>query len=959
MYLRSLVRLGALGLLLGGSPLPRASAQSAKTGSVIGTVTDPNGHSVSSALIELSAPDSSPRQTRTLSDGTYTFSHLPSGLYLLKVNADNFAPLQESSVAVAVGRTNRLDLRLALVEAKQSVDVTAAPVTFDSSQTSSVLNIDRDRVEELPIPSRNYLTFVLLAPQVAPANPALNQAGAVPGGGSFSFGGLRPGSNSVYLDGGNDNDEYSGGSRTQLSPEAISDFQIVNHGFAAESGGSAGGSIDVQTRAGVDRVHGDAFVFAQNGALNGTPPLGIYPGKPDETRYRGGVALGGPIQRGKTFYYIAAEQETAHGQDVNDVKPATLTAINNALTGYAPLRNLTLQSGFFPTTDQETELSARVDRSLNADESLMARYALTDARNVNDAFNTDELADRSSRGSSFIADSSLSATLSSTLSSTLLNKLSFEIAQRRAVDRTGVTTGPGIRIAGSAYFGTPYFGNDRRFETHVEFADAVSKQQHTHLLAFGARLDHVGLRTLVSDGSQGMFVFANLAALQSGTPDFYTQSFGNFRTNLSEVRASAFAQDHWVASRTLTLDYGLRYDANYLPSSFHAGSFHLSPRLGFAWSPHKSIAVRGGFGTFYDRFQLATINRIVEFDGTNASSQTIEDAAATRLYQSGQIPSSPLSGIAPSIWRAKASLPNPYGEVASLGVEYALPWQTTLTGEYQFVHGVHLGRTTNANLTPPVLLTASNASALGISKPTAQQLGQLVFSPARLNPAYDAINQFATSASSGHNGGTITLNRQFQDDVQILVGYTYSKTLDNASSDWEQPQDPYALRDERAVSLQDQRHRLSISGLWLIGPDLGDPADAAANANPGPLMKALYGLEFAPIVSIASGFRSDPATGLDSNREHIYPFATRPVGYSRNSLATPANIEVDLRMLKMVAVGRGHLDVVAESFNLLNHRNVIALNNVFGPGVVEASAFGSPVQTSTARRIQFSLDYEF
>lgn len=959
MHIRNAVRFGALCLALWGT-LPRLSpAQSASTGSVVGRVLDPSRVTVASAAVELDAPDSAPRRTHTAADGSFAFLQLPSGTYLIKIQAEGFAPLQQSSVSVATGRTNHLELHLALAEAKQSVDVTAAPVTFDTSQTSSVVNIDRDRVEELPIPSRNYLSFVLLAPQVAAANPALSLTGAVPGGGSFSFGGLRPGSNAIYLDGVNDNDEYSGGSRTQLSPEAISDFQIVNHGFAAQSGGAAGGSIDVQTRTGVDRIHGDAFTFAQNGALNGTPPLGLYPNKPDETRYRAGVALGGPFQRDKTFYYVAAEQEIAHGQDVNDLNPTTLSAINTAIQNYKPLHGLTLQPGFFPTTDQETELSARVDRTFTPHESLMARYAFTNARNVNDAFNADELADRSSRGSSFIADNSLNATLTSTFSDTLLNKLNFELAQRRAVDRTGTQSGPGLQIAGSAYFGTPYFGNDRRFETHIEFADAVTKQLRNHLLQFGARIDHVTLRTLVSDGSQGMFVFGNLAALQSGTPDFYSQSFGNFTTNIGEDRIAAFAQDHWTASKSLTFDYGLRYDANRLPPGIPQSNFNLSPRVGFAWTPAKPIVIRGGFGTFYDRFLLATINRITEFNGTRAFSQLLEDAAATALYQSGQIPTNPISGVAPSIWKVQSSLPNPYSEVASLSLEYALPWQTTLTGEYQFVHGVHLGRTTNTNLAPPVLLTPSNAAVLGVSNPTEQQLGQLIFAPTRLDPTYDAINQFATSASSSYNGGTITLNRQFQDDLQILVGYTYSKTLDDASSDWEQPQNPYALQNERALSLEDQRHRLTLSGLWLIGPDLGDPADAASNAHPGPLMKALYGLEFAPIVSIASGFRNNPLTGLDSNREHIYPFAVRPAGHTRNELATPINVDVDFRALKMVAVKGGHLDIVAESFNIPNHRNVTALNDVFGSAATPIESFTSPIETSTPRRIQFSLDYEF
>lgn len=932
--------------------------QASNAGAIAGSVVAPDGSPVTGASVTLSAPDTPARTSASANDGTFHVRDLPSGSYTVRITSASFAP-HEEKVAVAAGRTTHLSIHLAIASTQQSINVSAAPVTLDTSQTSSVVNIDRDRVEELPIPSRNYLTFVLLSPQVAMANPALSQYGTNPNGVSFSFGGLRPGSNAVYLDEVNDNDEYTGSSRTQLSPEAISDFQIVNHGFAAQSGGGAGGSVDVQTRVGLNRIHGDAFTFVQNGALNATPPLGLNPYKPDESRVRAGVALGGPVQRDRMFYYVAAEQEMARGEDTNDLSPSTLNSINTSLRNYPPLADLYLQSGFFPTTNQETELSGRFDRTLTTRESIMLRYAFTNGRNVNDAFHTDELTDRSARGSSFVADNSLNGTLTSTLTESLLNKLNFEVAQRRAVEQTEQTNGPGILVAGTALFGTPYSGNDRRFETHTEFADTAALQLHKHFAQFGGRADHVALRTHVPVGAQGFFVFGNLAALQNSNPDFFVQSFGDFDTDLSETRFAGFVQDHWTASKALTVDFGIRYDYNRLSSSFPQDRLNFSPRLGLAWTPFKTIVVRGGFGTFYDRFELASINRISEFDGTHAFAQIVEDTAAANLYQSGRLLSAPMSNVAPSVWRAQPGLRNPYSEVGSLSIEKLLPWQTTLTGEYQFVHGVHLGRSSNINLAPPVILTASNAASLGVSSPTPQQLGRLVFTPLRLDPAYDAVNQFATSASSSYNGTTVTLNRQFQDDLQIMAGYTYSKTIDDASYDLEQPQNPYNIGDERALSLEDQRHRFTLSGLWLIGPDLGDPADAVKNANPGRVMKVLTGLEFAPIVSIASGFRSNPLTGLDSNREHIFPFAVRPGGYDRNALATPVNVDVDLRVLKMIPLHGGHLDVVAESFNLLNHRNVSLVNTAFGSGNQPVSGFGTPIAASTARRIQFSLDYEF
>ncbi|MBS1821638.1 MAG: TonB-dependent receptor [Acidobacteria bacterium] len=935
-------------------------AQTSSTGTVNGTVSAPDGNPVSGATVTLTGIDGPARAVSSSADGSFLLKELPSGSYTLKAAAAGFSPHEESPVIVAVGRTTHLSIRLAVAGAQQTVTVSAAPLSFDTSQTSSVVNIDRDRVEELPIPSRNYLSFVLLSPQVAAANPALQQQGLVQNTGSFSFGGLRPGSNAVYLDEVNDNDEYSGGSRTQLSPEAISDFQIVNHGFSAQSGGGAGGSIDVQTRSGLNRIHGDAFVFVQNGALNATPPLGLNPSKPDESRVRAGAALGGPMQRDRMFYYVAAEQEIARGEDTNDLKPSTLSAINAALKQHGPLPDLTLHGGFFPTTDQETELSGRVDRTLTTRQAVMLRYAFTNGRNVNDAFHTDELTDWTARGSSFIADNSLNGTLTSTVSSVFLNKLSFELAQRRAVQRTNQASGPGILIPGVALLGTPYSGNGRRFETHLELADSVSLQRRRHLFQLGGRADRVALRTRVTDGSQGFFAFASLAALQAGNADFFSQSFGNFNTNLSAVRFAAFAQDHWTNSSSLTLDYGIRYEYNRLPSSLPQDALNFSPRLGLAWTPWKSTVVRTGFGIFYDRFQIATINRLLEFDGAHSFSQIVEDTAAATLFQqNGSISSSALPGVAPSIWRAQSGLRNPYSEVASFSVEQALPLETTLTAEYQSVHGVRLGRAGNINLASPVLLTAANAAAVGISSPTPQQLGRPAFTASRIDPAFDAINQFATSAHSSFNGATITLNRQFQDDLQVLAGYTFSKTIDDASSDAEQPQNPSALHDERARSLQDQRHRFTLSGLWLIGPDLGDPLDAAKNAHPGPIMKALTGLEFAPVVSISSGFRSNPVTGLDSNREHILPFAARPLGYVRNSLSGPVRVDVDLRVLKMIPIAGGHLDLVAESFNLLNHRNVSLLNTAFGLGAQRAPGFASPIAASTARRIQFSLDYEF
>ena len=935
------------------------SAQTGLTqGSMSGTVTDSTGAVVTGARVEIYSQDHSVTRHATIAaDGTFSVVSLGSGAWQLQVSAIGFRTYQNSAVAIAVGRNTYIDVRLAPAKATEQVTVQSQTTALDTSQTSPVTNIDRDRIEELPIPSRNYLNFTLLSPAVAAANPAGSRytPGAEDGG--FSAGGLRPSSNALFIDGSDDNDEYTGLSRIELSPEAVSDFQIVNQGYAAQSGGSAGGSVEAETREGTNLQHGDAFLFVQNGALNGTPALEDVPRKPDENRLRAGLSTGGAIHKSRLFYYTAAEQEMAPGEDAGDFNSSTAAAIDAALSPAGPLRGIHVHQGFFPTTNQETELSVRIDRD-SATNGLMLRYALTNNRSVNNAFGTDDLADLTARGSAFYEDNSINGSWVHTLSPQWLNQLTYEVSQRRADLRTDSRLGPGIVIPGVARFGTPFTGNSRRYETHVDLAESVVRQHGAHFVEAGIAATHVGLRAADREGFQGLYVFPTIADLAAGNPDSYIQSFGDPNSNFTETRWAGWAQDHWTPLHSLALDYGVRYDYNRIPN-LRQHLLNFSPRFGFAWSPTRNLVVRGGAGIFYDRYLLSTINHIEEFNGTRAEQQIADGAQAVSLYQSGNWFPTPHPGIAPSIWQAQTKLGNPYAETASLGIEREFPAQWTLSAEYRFVQGIRMGRTVNVNLPPPVTLTAANAPSLGIQNPTPQQIGRLVFPMQRLNPAWDAIDEFQTEADSSYNGVTFTVNRQFTEEFEMMAGYTFSKTIDDASYDTEQPQSPYALGAERALSLDDQPQRLVMSGLWVVGPDLDDPQDRSGAARPNTIQKIVYGLEFAPILQADSGFRDNPVTGADSNDEHVYPFAARPVGYRRNALRTPAQLHFDLRILRMVPIWRGHLDIVAESFNLLNRQNVDQIDSDFGSQLAAAPQFESPIHESDARRVQFSLDFEY
>jgi Carboxypeptidase regulatory-like domain/TonB dependent receptor-like, beta-barrel/TonB-dependent Receptor Plug Domain len=935
-------------------------AQSSRvTGELTGTISDNTGAVVPQAAV--TATDTSTNQERgAISDdaGRFALHGLHDGVYSVRVRRGGFADAVRPTVTVTIGGMAQLDITLAPASSTQVVTVNSDASILEPERTSPATVIDKERIEESPVQSRNFLNFILLAPGVAGSNPASSQNAPALSGGGFSFGGLRPRSNAIFIDGASNNDEFTGSNRTEISLEDVQEFQVVNHGFAAESGGAAGGSIDVVTRAGANTIHGDAFIFVQNGVTDAKPPLQAPQAKPDLNRERVGLSLGGPIRKDRAFYYSSFEQEHARGEDAPDLSNATVVLVNEALSTQGPRRGLQIANGFFPTEREETEFSQRFDLQINTRHSLMLRYAFTNNREINQAFNTNDLVDSSSRGSSFTSDNALMGGLTSVLNAQSVNDFRFQIATRRVRLGTGDSFGPGIEVPGVIELGRPFDGNGTRHENHYEGSDDYSIQRGNHLFKTGVSVSRIHERSAIGDGFGGLYVFSSLEKLAAGAADYFEQAFGNPDTNFPVTRYAGFAQDHWSLSPRLTMDYGLRYDFTHLPTLFNQDINNLSPRLGVAFRPAATWVVRSGFGLFYDRYPLAAINDVLEKNGAEAFGQVVEGERAQSVYQAGLRYTEPFTGIEPSINTAQPNLANSYSEVANLSLEHSFAENLTVSVGYSFIRGIKLTRTVNVNLLPPTVLTLSNAPSLGVIEPTPQQLGRLVFGPDRFVSSFDRINQLQSTASSTYHGLTLTLNRRMAEEFELLTSYTYSKTLDDASDFNEQPQNPYQLTGERALSLNDQRHRFVMSALWDI--PIGDAEDrGAAGPSSNPFVRAFSNVEVAPILSIDSGRPANPLTGTDSNLLHVYPFASRPLDLGRNSLRTPTNVDLDLRVLKTIAIWRGKLDLVAESFNLLNHTNVTQLNTSFGNGTSPVFSFSTPTETAVPRQIQFSLDYEF
>ena len=939
-----------------------AAQTSRVAGAIQGSVTDQTGGAVAGAIATLR--NQGTNQTRTAStnaEGSFRAGELPVGQYELRVESPGFSPYVNTVIAVSIGRVVQITVRLNPATVQEQITVSEQPPAIDPTQTAEATTIDHDRIEESPVVSRNYLDFVLLAPQLARSNiqGATGGKSALADSG-FTFAGLRSRSNSLYIDGVENNDEFTGSARTELSPETVQEFQVVNNGLSAESGGGASGPINVITKSGVNTLHGDGFLFVQNGALNARDPLTNETEASQLSRFRAGLSAGGPIVRGRTFYYWAAEQEGAHGDDGSLISPSVASAINDALSSGAFPRIATraVNPLLFHVARAETEVSGRLDHEIGSKHSLLLKYALTNNREAGDAFNTGGLVDASGRGSSFVQDQGITGSLTSVLSNNAVNGVRFQVSTRRAVLKTSDQTGPEITIAGLIDFGRPYDGNGKRREDHYELIDVASVAKGRHLISVGADLDWIHERVSAYDGFAAVYIFPTLNAFLNGEPDQYRQAFGNSGTHFATPKYSGFIQDHWTLANRFTVDAGIRYDLEHLPSFFKQDRNDFAPRIGVAYGPSPSWALRAGFGMFFDRFLLAAVNRALEKNGVQAFEQVADGEAATQIFQSelGGRATTPVPSIRPSIFTADPNLQTSVSEIATAGAEHLITKNLTANATFLFARGVRLSRTRNVNVPSPVLLTLGNAVNLGIPNPFPQQLGRLVFPPARLSSQFDNIYQWENHASSVYKGLSFSLNRRLANEIEFSGSYTISKAIDDASDFDEQPENPYMIRTERALSSNDQRHRFVLSGTFDL--PFGDEEETKKR---GGLIAKLFGnIEAAPILIIGSGRPINPLTGFDADHSGAFALSSRPLGFGRNSLVSPGQVQFDLRVLKFFKIGEhGKLDFVAESFNVLNHINVVALNQFYGPDRSPLSVFATPNKASAPRQLQFSIDFEF
>jgi hypothetical protein len=329
--MKSTLHVGLLVFVLGLLPSsPVASAQGVgASADLTGTVTDPSGAEVPNAKITaIDTGKGGQRSVVTDEHGIYRLSGLAPSTYKLSVEHTGFQTELVSSLTLTVGQTSILDIHLKLAGLLGQIEVTSELPLVETERGSQANTLTQEYIAQLPIDRRDYLTFTLLTPGVSNSTRLASdqdfRVKSTPQSG-LSFYGSNGRGNSITVDGGEANDD-AGGVRLTLSQDAVQEFQVNRSNYSAELGGASGATINIVSKSGTNELHGSLYSYFRNDGLDAADPFArtqalaprqvFDPTQPDSvsgpvknslTRYQFGGTAGFPIQKDKSFLFVAFE----------------------------------------------------------------------------------------------------------------------------------------------------------------------------------------------------------------------------------------------------------------------------------------------------------------------------------------------------------------------------------------------------------------------------------------------------------------------------------------------------------------------------------------------------------------------------------------------------------------------------------------------------------------------------
>ncbi len=707
------------------------------SGTLKGKVLDSSGAVVPGATVSVVSRGVE-RTAATDQTGAYAVPGLAPGNYTVRITAPGFGTFH-AKAEVAAGKVATVDASLQVALEKQEVTVEAegAPaVNTEASNNAGAIVLRGEDLEALSDDPDD-----MEADLQALAGPS-----AGPSGGE------------IYVD---------GFTNARLPPKAsIREIRINQNPFSSEFDRLGYGRIEILTKPGMDKFHGQVAFNDSEATFNSRNPYAQN--KPDFYSRRYGGNLTGPLGK-KASFFMDFER-----RDIND------NAIIPQTPGATPDLSVV-------TPMERTTLSPRLDYQLTQNQTLVARYSYEHNSRQNAGLSSGlALADQAYDALDTEHDASLTDTI--VVNPTTINETRFHF-ERELSDTLASNLNPTIR-APEFVMGGVAGGHAFQTNRQYELQNFTTMAKGAHGLKFGLRLRAITVDDTSPENFGGTWFFDSLAQYdaaelnarngQPGVAAQFTMTTGTARSSISRIDIAPFIQDDWRVRPNLTLSLGLRYETQ---TNIHDWR-DIAPRIGFAWSPdggskgNGKTVVRGGFGIFYDRFSSDLTLEAARYDGITQRSfvvmnpgfyPTIPTIAQLENSSTGQ----------GWIFKVQPGLRAPRTMQSALGVERQVSKSTTVASTFLFAKGEHLLRSINS--------TAGTASA-------------------------NVIEQVQSSGAYRQQQWMTNVTSRINKNISFFAFYVLSKAMSDTNGAGSFPADTNNLAQEWGRASMDVRHRFMLAG---------------------------------------------------------------------------------------------------------------------------------------------------
>lgn len=664
-------------------------AQTGK-GTLSGQVTDPSGAAIPAATVTLTGPKHSTQATQTDEQGRYAFHNLAPGAYTVEISIQGFSPFEKSGLQVAPNHQQVVNAQLAVTMEKQQVTVESEGEQLSVSPENNVGSVVL-KGEALKSLSDDPDELQSELEQLA--GPA-----AGPNGGE------------IYIDG------FSGG---DLPPkEAILEVRVNQNPFSAQYERLGYGRIDITTKPGYQKYHGDVFSFGNDSAFNSRNPFVTSTPGYHSQMFAG--SFGGPISKKASFFFHVFRRSTDSTSIIN------ATVFNPAYTigGTAP-PGINYNAAI-PSPSSRMNISPRGDFQLSNANVMSVRYQRWSAGNSNDGIGQLSLPSQaydSSRVSHMVQVSDTQV-----ISARTVTQLRFQYRHSTS-NQTPFSTDPAVLVLSDVSSGGSREGSSLDTQDRSELQSLTSMNLGQHALTFGGRVRETQESVNSNGGYNGAFTFSGIlpyaitmAGLSQGlTPaqilaagggaNQFSITAGNPAARASRFDYALYSEDTWRMRSNVSLTMGLRLEGqNHI-----SDHFDVAPRMGFAWGiggggKAPKTVLRAGAGIFYDRFDEDNILQAFRLNGITQQQYVVN---SPDFFPGSIPPVNTLAGSAtfPTIYQIAPGFQSPYVIQGAMGLERQVNRNIKASVTYITSHGVHQLLTRNINAPLPGTFDPSNPSS--------------------------------------------------------------------------------------------------------------------------------------------------------------------------------------------------------------------------------------------------------